>query len=336
MSPDLNVKLADARPPDGDGLAAPSVSAPVGTPNYAATIHSDPATLPADFCSVVRELERTLEMPVWLLVQHDGEKFDEIDDELSNAFLSELGDATDHGPMALLLDSPGGYSDCAYRIATYFGKRTKNFTVIVPRVAKSAATLLALGAHKILLGHDAELGPLDAQIYDSEREEYISALDEVQTLDRLHAFSMESFDRTMFLLKGRTHMRTATLVPMVLQYAANVAKPLLEKIDAVHYTQMSRILKVAEEYARRLLLVRYPEEVAVRIARHLVEKYPEHGFVIDAAEAVRIKEVLAADAIHLKIDLVESVSNEHNGLFRRMLPHLGHLTAIGQLKEIKP
>ncbi len=56
-------------------------------------------------------------------------------------------------------------------------------------------------------------------------------------------------------------------------------------LDAVHYTQMSRALKVAEEYAVRLLQANYPAEKARGIARHLVEKYPEHEFVIDADEA---------------------------------------------------
>jgi len=47
----------------------------------------------------------------------------------------------------------------------------------VPRYAKSAATLLALGADRILLGKFAEIGPLDAQFDDPEREYRLSALD---------------------------------------------------------------------------------------------------------------------------------------------------------------
>lgn len=37
-------------------------------------------------------------------------------------------------------------------------------------------------------GMFGELGPLDVQIPDPEREEWISGLDEVQALERLHAF----------------------------------------------------------------------------------------------------------------------------------------------------
>lgn len=42
-------------------------------------------------------------------------------------------------------------------------------------------------------------------------------------------------------------------LPIVLEYSSVLLKPLFEKIDVIHYTQMSRILKVAEEYALRLL-----------------------------------------------------------------------------------
>ena len=39
----------------------------------------------------------------------------------------------------------------------------------MPFWAKSAATLLCLGADKIVLGEHAELGPLDVQIYEEKK-----------------------------------------------------------------------------------------------------------------------------------------------------------------------
>ena len=41
---------------------------------------------------------------------------------------------------------------------------TENFTIIVPNFAKSAATMMCLGADKIMMGYLAELGPIDPQI----------------------------------------------------------------------------------------------------------------------------------------------------------------------------
>ena len=65
-------------------------------------------------------------------------------------------------------------------------------------------------------------------------------------------------------------------------------RPLLEKVDVVQYTNRLRTLKVAEEYAVRLLAPHCAEDQAKRMARHLVEKYPEHGFVIDFEEAKKM------------------------------------------------
>jgi hypothetical protein len=159
------------------------------------------------------------------------------------------------------------------------------FIAIVPRLAKSAATLLALGADEIALGTDGELGPLDAQFIDPDREDRLSALDEFQALERLHAFALEAADTSMMLLLHRTRKKVETLMPLVLRFVTDMTRPMFEKIDVVHYTQMARILKVAEDYAVRLLRPKYSAQKAEGIARDLVQKYPEHGFVINAQEA---------------------------------------------------
>ena len=91
----------------------------------------------------------------------------------------------------------------------------------------------------------------------------------------------------MWTMIGRTKKKVDTLLPMVLSFEAQFVRPLLENIDAVHYTRLSRILKVGREYAKRLLLPQYSRN-AEDIAHKLVEEYPEHGFVIDRDEADRI------------------------------------------------
>jgi hypothetical protein len=147
---------------------------------------------------------------------------------------------------------------------------------------------LALGADRIVLGEHAELGPLDAQVFDQEREDAISALDEVQILDRLHSFALQAVDAQMILLTHRTERKVSSLLPEVQRFVAAMLRPLFEKIDTVHYTRMSRVLRVAEEYAVRLLQPRHDAEKATAIARRLVHKYPDHAFVVDSTEAARI------------------------------------------------
>ncbi len=66
--------------------------------------------------------------------------------------------------LHLLLNTPGGDGEVAVRLARSMQSRCKHFTVIVPDVAKSAGTLLALGAHRILMGPASDLGPVDPQM----------------------------------------------------------------------------------------------------------------------------------------------------------------------------
>ncbi len=49
----------------------------------------------------------------------------------------------------LVIDSGGGYAQAAFQIANLFRRHAGGFTAVVPRYAKSAATLLTLGADEI-------------------------------------------------------------------------------------------------------------------------------------------------------------------------------------------
>lgn len=68
--------------------------------------------------------------------------------------------------IGLLIYSNGGVIDAAEKLAKMIRHVTGNeeFIVIVPEKAKSAATLLALTADRILMGDTSELGPIDPQI----------------------------------------------------------------------------------------------------------------------------------------------------------------------------
>ena len=71
----------------------------------------------------------------------------------------------DEGRLAVIVDSPGGDIDSAYNLACLFRRYGKGrLTYIVPRRAKSAATLLVCGGDSVMMTPAAELGPLDPQI----------------------------------------------------------------------------------------------------------------------------------------------------------------------------
>ncbi len=291
---------------------------------YKADIYNSPTATPLNdgFAVALQKLQVKLGKPVCLLIQSRGE-FGQLDDKLFLRFFSKK-DLLPKTPIVLLIDSPGGSAEAAYKLARFLRIHCGGYTAIVPRYAKSAATLLALGADEILLGDCGELGPLDAQLVDPDREEIKSALEEVQALERLLSFALVSLDKSMMFVMMRTQKKIETLLPTMSRFVTDMIRPLFEGIDAVHYTQTSRMLKVGEDYAIRLLKNRYPKDQAEKIARALVENYPEHGFIIDIIETKSIDDGLAQPA-----------SREVQDLFDIMYTQLGTFTAVGNLEEIK-
>lgn len=111
------------------------------------------ADMPSEFVQSVGELEKSLAMPVWLLVQGRSGKLDEIGVEVKDFFFAARTKGLQRNQtVALLIDSRGGSARCAYEIAKLLKKHCGGFVAVVPRRAKSAATLLCLGANEILLG----------------------------------------------------------------------------------------------------------------------------------------------------------------------------------------
>lgn len=72
--------------------------------------------------------------------------------------------------IALMLSTPGGDGLAAERIVNtlraYSG--TNDYWVIVPGKAKSAGTIVAMGASKLYMAPSSELGPVDPQIIRTE------------------------------------------------------------------------------------------------------------------------------------------------------------------------
>jgi len=110
----------------------------------------------------------------------------------------EVSDITPFGTMLdeigrvenldLILHSEGGDGTVAEKIGEMCRSHVKNeLRVIVPNRAKSAATIVALGADKIVMGPYSELGPIDPQVVIQAYSvpQPISALSIVDARDQL-------------------------------------------------------------------------------------------------------------------------------------------------------
>jgi hypothetical protein len=282
--------------------------------------------LPEELVDAIHELEVALSLPVWMLLQ-DGQdedrftsdSFNMVGNLVASAFFeARHSDLKKGEKIALLIDSNGGLARSSYELAMLLRRHCGGFVAVIPRHAKSAATLLSLGADRIVMNDHAELGPLDVQMYDPDREDVMSGLDEVQSLERLQAFAMEAMDRMMMLLIKRTKKKAKNLIPFVTEFVSQLTHPMFKGIDVVRYTQMSRALKVAEEYGKRLLRKTYGED-ADEIARKLVENYPDHAFPIYPHEVGEIGIRLAPLSPHLRTVL------------EKVTQHLPNLNAVGRI-----
>jgi hypothetical protein len=164
--------------------------------------------------------------------------------------------------ILLIVGSRGGRIEPAYLISKNCkAVAKKRFVVAVPRRAKSAATLLSLGADEIHMGAMSELGPIDPQLGGIPALALTNAL---QTLARLVSENPGSAD--MF------------------------AKYLESKLDLGMLGYFERINDSATQYASRLLEGKTlgEERSPAALAVHLVNHYKDHSFVIDKDEALRL------------------------------------------------
>jgi hypothetical protein len=98
----------------------------------------------------------------------------EIDDDDCDMLQSVLQQTPNISKgLVLMISSPGGDPLAAERFVnicrTYSG--TGDYWALVPGRAKSAATVICMGASKIIMGPTSDLGPIDPQIIREENNE---------------------------------------------------------------------------------------------------------------------------------------------------------------------
>ncbi|HXY15011.1 MAG TPA: hypothetical protein VEI26_10980 [Terriglobales bacterium] len=87
----------------------------------------------------------------------------------------------------VVLHSLGGTVDAASALASLCRARFGTFRVVVPFMAKSAATLFALAANERLLTPSAQLGPVDPQVRHPEKNVWFPAHSIKEALERVEA-----------------------------------------------------------------------------------------------------------------------------------------------------
>lgn len=159
--------------------------------------------------------------------------------------------------ILMILVSKGGSIESAYQISKVCKHYGSKFIVTIPRKAKSAATLLTLGADEIHMGIMSELGPIDPQIGGLPALGLSNAVEYLASLCDKHPKSVQML---------------ATYLSKVLD------------LQTLGYFQ--RVSESEAHYAKKLLEGKnLPEGMtAESVANSLVNDYKDHSFVIDKDE----------------------------------------------------
>ena len=192
---------------------------------------------------------------------------DEVFDDLRKRF----DQRPEHDKLVVLLESSGGDINAAYNISQLLRRYGKErLEIVIPRWAKSAATLLACSGDVIKMTPVSELGPVDPQITELNPLE-----------DRLERFSPLDIESTLELIRS--------------EYAEGnkeMADALLQRLQfPMTLGSFKKTLDLSKQYLGALLstrMLRDRNDEAQEAARLLTEGYSNHGYCINLAECQKI------------------------------------------------
>lgn len=195
--------------------------------------------------------------------------------------------------LDLVINSYGGSIHAAYQIVELLRLHTKRLNACVPFLAKSAATLLCVGADTIVIDELAQLGPLDTQIYEEKKSgkgEFSSALNPFKTLEQLQQFSLETLDIAVKMIVTRSGMDVGSCIKHAIEFVGVTTGPLFNQLDTEKLGEYSRALSVGTEYGERLLrrFTQWDDEKRTSVIERLVHGYPSHEYIIDYHELKEI------------------------------------------------
>ena len=168
----------------------------------------------------------------------------------------------------LILNSNGGNANVAEKLLSMCRSRfTEKFTIIVPNYAKSAATMMCLGADSIMMGYLAELGPIDPQI---------SIRGDIQLPAR-------SFIDGLEMVRQKIKEGDPSIM-----YSS-----MLQKVRPEIISMCASAIAHSEEFAKKWLtehMLKNDPEHAKKVAKWLSDgqTYKSHGKVIDFYEAKNV------------------------------------------------
>jgi len=191
-----------------------------------------------------------------------------LDDSILVPLYKQLKSIGHTEKIDLFLHSYGGAVDTPYKVVMLIREFCDEFGVIVPFAAKSAASMVVLGADEVVMGPISELGPIDPLVKHPVYKDLWVPVQAIRhCIDYLQRSVADSPDPELVTC---------------------IINPVLNKLDPWLIGDYEKALKASHQYAEALLS-RYmfketPERVPI-VTRALTEGYFSHGYPIGRREA---------------------------------------------------
>lgn len=219
----------------------------------------------------------------WFLYSGALERGDDLN------FIEFVASEKKSDELSLILCTPGGSPDAAYKIGRYLQSRYSNVRVIIPGFCKSAGTLLAIAANEIVFSPYGELGPLDIQMAKADNlaglESGLNISEAFLTLekrakDTFHDLLIEITNNSGGVVSFQTASHSAA------EIVASLFGPIFGGIDPEEVGSRARAMRIGEDYGIRLN--QHFSNLKPTALSMLSQSYPSHGFVIDMLEAQKL------------------------------------------------
>ena len=231
-----------------------------------------------------------------------GVGIDDSDPEMLNTLLGGSKKAKKQ-KILFLINSPGGDPLAAEKIIKVLHEYSDNdYWALVPGVAKSAATMICLGASKIVLSPISELGPVDLQV--ARGNSLVSTYSIVTAYDKL----ME---------KGIKLGQDLRIEPILQQ---------LQQFEAPEIEHFRRVNRLSSDMAQKVLKRCMLREVSIAEIKKLIKIFvdPEtskvHGRPIYYSDLIEVdkKGRFNLDLFEMTNEVWQKITEYHT----RVLTHL--------------
>ena len=203
---------------------------------------------------------------------------------LTNLIESKIQNKEKSNHVLLILTTTGGDPDYGYRIGRALNHHYQYVTIMISDICKSAGTLVAMSANKLIIGDLGELGPLDIQLSKTdEMGEQASSLDIFKTINELQKATLDSFRHFVTDIRFGSRVSTKLSAEIASNLTKTLISPISAQIDPIKLGEQKRALQIAKEYATRLNDL--SNNLQPGALERLINDYPCHSFVIDRKEA---------------------------------------------------